>query len=297
MFNNKLSITNVGAAPGGDAFLLVTAEKAALIDSGFAFCAEKMISNVESVLGSRELDFVILTHTHYDHMSGSANCRLRWPNVRVFAGEYAEYVLSRPGAIATVRKMNDSAAALFGCEQYPDALDSLHIDTVVRDGDVIDLGGITLQTIEAPGHTRCSLAFYSPEARLLVACESFGTQAEGDLVVPCCLIGYSTAAASIRKAAEFEPEAILQPHFGLMTDSRCQTFFDSALRELEAAKNFIIDGHRAGKSRAELIQMLHSRYYVGPYTRCQPEDAFLLNAGYMVAAIIREFGKSSGAGQ
>ena len=36
------TITNVGGTPGGEAFLLVTEEKAALIDSGFACSAGRI---------------------------------------------------------------------------------------------------------------------------------------------------------------------------------------------------------------------------------------------------------------
>ncbi len=60
-------IIPVGSVPGGDGFLLVTPEKAALIDGSFAFTAPKMINTIKGILKDRPLDYVLLTHTHYDH--------------------------------------------------------------------------------------------------------------------------------------------------------------------------------------------------------------------------------------
>ena len=59
------TITNVGGTPGGEAFLLVTEEKAALIDSGFACSAGRMVANIKDILQDRPLDYAV-SYTHLD---------------------------------------------------------------------------------------------------------------------------------------------------------------------------------------------------------------------------------------
>ena len=42
-------IFNVGAVRGSEAFLLINDNSTALIDSGFAFCADEMIENINMI--------------------------------------------------------------------------------------------------------------------------------------------------------------------------------------------------------------------------------------------------------
>ena len=141
----------VGSVPGGDGFLLVTPEKSALIDGSFAFTAPKMIQTIKGILKGRPLDYVLLTHTHYDHASCSAYCRAEWAECKVVGSAYGQRVFTRPSAIATMRTLNREAAAAWGVTDYPDMLDNLAVDIVVGDGSVIDMGSLTLEVIETPG--------------------------------------------------------------------------------------------------------------------------------------------------
>lgn len=280
-------IFSVGV-PGGDAFLLITREKTALIDAGYAFYAEKMIGNIKEKLGERPLDYVLLTHTHYDHASGSAYCRCVWNDVKVVAGEYAGKVFSRPSAITVIREMNDNAAKLWGAEGYADKLDDLSIDIIVKDGDIIDLGSVKLRAIEAPGHTKCSIAFYSEEEKLLISCETLGTKLGEASVVPCYLVGYDMAISSIEKVMRYAPEHILLPHRGIISGEKCAQFLEESLSAARETKERIIQGYTDGKTVDELIADMKEWFYTAEYRVYQPEEAFLLNASYMVPMLIRE---------
>ena len=167
-----MRIVTVGAMPGSVAFLLITDNKTALIDSGFSVCAEKRINNIKAELVDRSLVYILLTHTHYDHASGSAYCYNYWPNVKCVCGEYAAKIFSKISAINLMREMNDSAAQENGYTNYEDKLEHLRVDIAVKDGDEIKLGDYTLQVIDAPGHTRCSIAFYIPENKMLISSET-----------------------------------------------------------------------------------------------------------------------------
>ena len=57
----QYSICPVGAIPGGEAYLLLTEGKRALIDTGYSFCAGQMAENVKEQLNGKPLDYVILT--------------------------------------------------------------------------------------------------------------------------------------------------------------------------------------------------------------------------------------------
>ncbi len=282
-------IIPVGSVPGGDGFLLVTPEKAALIDGSFAFTAPQMIETIRGILKDRPLDYVLLTHTHYDHASCSAYCRDAWESCKVVGSAYGQRVFTRPSAIATMRTLNREAAASFGVFDYPDLLDKLAVDLVVGDGSVIDMGSLTLEIIETPGHTRDTICYYSKEEQLMIAGETLGILSSDPPVVPCYLVGYQMTLDSIKKAAKFAPKHMLMPHYGgILHGKQCDCFFEDALFWAVEMKNRVLAGYAAGKDLNGLILDAKQWIYVGVYAENQPEPAFDLNAGITVRMLLRE---------
>lgn len=59
-----ITVTDVRAVPGDCAFLLDDGKTALLYDTGFAFTGYQIAGNIQRVLGSRSLDYILLTHSH-----------------------------------------------------------------------------------------------------------------------------------------------------------------------------------------------------------------------------------------
>lgn len=284
-------IINVGARPGADAFLFMNGDSAALIDSGYAFCAGELVDNIRAALGTRRLEYILLTHSHYDHASGSAYVKRAWPEASVVAGEYAAKVLSKPGALKTIREMNDNAARVWGVSEYEDALDSLAVDITVKDGDVLKLGALSLEVLAAPGHTRCSISFFCPEEKLLIACETYGTMGDRPVVMPAYLVGYQMTLDSITRAERCHPESILIPHYKVITGERAASFLSMARKSNIETYEAVVNGHRAGKSNEQLMEEFKEKYYTKEHALYQPEAAFMLNLSYMIPMLLRESGQ------
>ena len=68
IYEGKIRITDVRAVPGDSAFLIDDGTTAVLCDSGFAFTGRAVADNLRQVLGKRTLDYILLTHSHYDHV-------------------------------------------------------------------------------------------------------------------------------------------------------------------------------------------------------------------------------------
>ena len=95
---NRFTITDVRANPGDAAFLIDDGKTAILYDSGFGFTGCAMADKIREYLGDRKLDFIFLTHSHYDHALGSAYILQKYPKAQVVASEYAAYIFSKPSA-------------------------------------------------------------------------------------------------------------------------------------------------------------------------------------------------------
>ena len=82
----ELKITDVRVVPGDSGFLIDDGTTSILYDSGFAFTGYKLADNIKNALGKRELDYIFLTHSHYDHAAGSAYVKKVFPGAKVVAG-------------------------------------------------------------------------------------------------------------------------------------------------------------------------------------------------------------------
>lgn len=91
-----------------------------------------------------QVDFLLLTHSHYDHVGNAAELRRRGATVIAGAGD-AEGV-----ELADWRTVPYAA----GFQMAP-----CPVDRVVHDGDVIEACGFQFEVIHAPGHTDGSVIY------------------------------------------------------------------------------------------------------------------------------------------
>ena len=288
-----LKVVNVGCVPGGEAFLLITEEKAAIFDAGFAFTAKPMVKKIKAELGDRPLDYILLSHSHYDHISGASLMKKVWPDAKIVSAEHAAKVFEKPSAMKRISQMNRAAAFYFKKNPFfNNNLSRIHTNIVVKNGDIIDLGSVKLETIEAPGHTWDSLAFWCESERLVMTCETMGVLAGNDSIMPACLVSYRTTMEFIDKLEQLCPNKILYPHYGIVDgDENCMTVIGWAKRDNEEAKELIMNAYREGKDVEEIKQLVKDKYYTDIIRKGQPEKAFDLNNKYMVPMIIKECGE------
>lgn len=303
------ALYRVGADIGGEAVLLVSGECAALIDAGYAWCAPRTYRNIQTVLGDRPVDMLLLTHSHYDHAAGAGYLKSRMPTMTVCAGAHAARVFERPGAIATMRKLNDAEAHAQGLSEYEDVA-SIHVDHVLEPNEEVRVGNLVFQVIDAPGHTRDSLAFWSAEAGLLLSCESAGVYAgplpdgvepggelADDTLVPAdvtcmcqipALTGYADCLAYIERARALEPSVMLVPHSGVMVGDAVGAYLAAAAFWGKYEGDLVVRLHNHGLSPEAIQECFKRVFYTQAVRDVQPEPAFDLNASYTIPLILRE---------
>ncbi|MDD6189218.1 MAG: MBL fold metallo-hydrolase [Clostridiales bacterium] len=281
-------IINVGAVRGGEAFLLMNDAGAALVDTGFAFCADEMINNVEKHLNGRKLDSIFLTHSHYDHASGVPYCREKWPELKVYAAAYAKRVFERAGALKTIREMNDNAAEVFDHHEYRRLDEGLSVDVPLLDGDIVTVGSMKFKTIETPGHTMDCISFWCEDEKLLLSAETIGYPLLPEKVVPTFLVGYEMTIDSIRKLRALGAEKQLVSHLGVVDKPFIEEFLEKSEIWMAKTRDMILKAHAEGYDNEAIMTILKNEFYKGDIITLQPEKAFDLNCYYTVNMIIRE---------
>lgn len=139
-------------------------EKVLVIDAGIGM-AGGLRKYIESVVGKEKPIICACTHGHVDHVGSAIEFDEAYLNEKDYA------MLPGFGLYAPTR-FGDLTA--FSCDN-PDVLyhAALHYvkneDTKfknIEDGDVLDLGDVTVTAIEVPGHSEGSIAYYIPSEKI-----------------------------------------------------------------------------------------------------------------------------------
>ena len=284
----EITVTDVRVHPGDSAFLVDDGKTAILYDTGFAFTGYGVADNIARVLGKRKLDWIFLTHSHYDHALGSVYVLKRWPEAKIAAGSYAAKIFAKPTARAVMRDLDRKFALENGVSEYEDLIDELHVDVALEDGDVIEAGDLRFTAVALPGHTRCSMGFYEAERKLLLSCETPGVFDGESVVVPSYLVGYQMALDSISRVESMDIEQILIPHLGLLNREQTAVYLKLARKSAVETAQEIAQMLRSGASHADVVEHLRQKFHHGRIREAYPPAAFELNAGIKVKLIEKE---------
>ena len=289
---SKLQVTDVRVCPADSAFLIDDGTTAILCDAGFGFTGTRIAQNIQKALGTRPLDYIFLTHSHYDHVLGTPYVLELYPNAKVVAGSYAAKIFSKDSAKALMRDLDRKFAHTCGVFDYPDLVEKLRVDIPVEDGDTVQAGDMTFTVIALPGHTKCSIGFYLAAQKLLISSETLGVFDGEETIMPCYLVGYQMALDSISRAKGLEVEQAIFPHCGLSDKERTAYFFAHAEQAARESGEAIAEILRSGGSKEDALQYFRDKFYRGKIKEGYPIDAMLLNTSITVNLIERELVQS-----
>ena len=109
------------------------------------------------------IDLLILTHCHIDHRL----TRTEIPDIPVWCHEKEEIFFRDREQFFTAMGLKRSDLDLAELFDFAPGMFEIKVERKLCNGEPIDLGGLTLETIHTPGHTPGHAAFFIPEHDLL----------------------------------------------------------------------------------------------------------------------------------
>lgn len=171
---------------------LVVGQRAAFIDSGFSddWAVEDRLDYLRKI-GAPAVEYVILTHSHPDHAGGSAKLK------------------ASTGAKVVTHRLAKAAVDNY----FPDG-----IDGTVKEGDLLDLGGLSLEVIHTPGHNSGHICLYLKEERILFSGDHI--LGMGTTVISCTEGDMGEYIESLRKLLVYDISRICPGHGPLIREPR-----------------------------------------------------------------------------
>lgn len=284
----NIKIYDVRFDAGDSAFLIDDGKTAVMYDSGFAFTGFLVADKIKEILGERELNYILLTHSHYDHALGSVYALKYWPNALVIAGEYAAKIFTKDSAKAVMRDLDKKYAQKCGITTYEDLIDNLKVDITVKDNEKFMCGDMEFTAIALPGHTKCSFGFYLESEKLLLSSETIGVFDGESTVVPSYLVSTEMAFNSIERVKKLEINNILLPHYGLLNNEQTKLYLKTAEKSAKETRNEIADILNKGGSHEEAVSYFLNKFGNENIKKIYPKDAMELNTNIMVSLIEKE---------
>jgi glyoxylase-like metal-dependent hydrolase (beta-lactamase superfamily II) len=197
---------------------LIKDETIALIDSGTGMRFERLRSELKRAgVEPEDVELLVNTHCHFDHagadhlVAGVSGCEIAIHEMEVKPLEEGDSTIS--------------CAVMFGKRLQP-----VEVSRVLREGDGLKLGELSLRVLHTPGHTAGGICLYDQAQKLLFSGDTVFCDGVGRTDLPT---GDERALLnSLHRLSELEIER-LYPGHGEAAEKRGQELILQTLKMLE----------------------------------------------------------------
>jgi glyoxylase-like metal-dependent hydrolase (beta-lactamase superfamily II) len=151
--------------------------KTVLIDSGFPADRHQLMSGLEQMsLRPKDIDYIALTHLHFDHAGGAGYLARENPRLQVLIHARGVRHLINPARLTeSVKQAYGEKFHLVG-SPWPVPEKQVRM---IGTGDVIDLGRSRVEVYDTPGHAKHHVIFFDPVAESVFSGDAMGSQYPG----------------------------------------------------------------------------------------------------------------------
>lgn len=213
---------------GYTSVFLVRGDKAALLDSGVSVTAGNVLEGIKkSGTSLHDIGYIALTHAHYDHAGGAHKLvqmlkEAGNTSAKVACAKKPQVYLSRADICEKLMRSGKITEGELAGDMEPVSEDDF---LVLEDGDLMDLGGLSVKAIDSPGHANGHLVFLVPEREFLFVGDACGLLVRDPDGAPRVLptsfapeYRHDTYIRTVRDIIELAPSMVGFAHFGVVAD-------------------------------------------------------------------------------
>jgi 2-aminobenzoylacetyl-CoA thioesterase len=256
-------------------YLLEGDSSSLIISGGMSYLAPMVSSQLRAFgIDEGKIGRLLILHAHFDHVGLVPFFRRRYRALDILASKRGWEVLGMGKGIDTINAFSRLVADKMGVSGCLEGRDLEWRDDVtgeaVFEGDRIDLGGLTVQIIETPGHSSCSVSAYCPEIRALFPSDGAGIP-YGQAIIPSGNSNFTLYQQSLKKLEPLPVDLLCADHYGYVTGTEAAEYISRSIAAAAEKRELIEAVYLRTRSEEETVRELvaeiytnHTAYFLPP---------------------------------
>ncbi|HUT54674.1 MAG TPA: MBL fold metallo-hydrolase [bacterium] len=290
--------TFMGGRAGYTSVFAVIADRAAILDSGVSVTAGNVLAGLtEAGAEPADVAWIALTHAHYDH-AGGAHELLRLleergnRSVKVACAEKPAVYIGRADICEKLMRSGRATDGSLAGDMLPIGRDRI---LVMKDGDALDLGGLTVRALDAPGHANGHLIFHVPEISFLFVGDACGLLARDPagrpVIAPTAFAPeyrHDDYINTMRRIAAMGIARIGCGHFGTLQIEEIVPALEQAVAAAEKLRAMAVEIKAGRRGRDSVLSALESELGPALISLYPSRERMLLSLKTMIAGSLHD---------
>lgn len=266
-------------------YLLDGRSEYTLIGGGMTYVIPDILAQLASLhIDESRIRRLIILHSHFDHVGIVPFFRNRLPDMRVCASRRGREQLLRPEVIGAIMDFSRVLLAREGmAEREPELglpFDAIVVDEVLEDGLTLQAGDLSLEVMEVPGHSSCSIAVYCREEKALFASDAGGIP-YGGRVFAAANSNYDQYQESLERMSRYAVEVHCAEHYGALTGDDAGTFMERSKESARITRGIIEDSYRKTRDVARTVEEVTNIFIAESQGYFLPREVMEMVVGQM----------------
>ncbi|MFC1798776.1 MBL fold metallo-hydrolase [Thermodesulfobacteriota bacterium] len=273
-------------------YLLDGKDEYALLGGGMVTIVPEVIQQLEAYrIDEKKIKRIVILHSHFDHCGIVPFFKRRWPWIRVMASQRAKELLADAKVNKTIESLNrmlitgeglDAVAADLGYE-----FSGIMVDTVVKGNELIPCGDLSMEVIEVPGHSSCSIAIYVQKEKALFASDAGGIPF-GRRIFTAANSNFDRYQESLEKMSKFNTEIYLAEHFGALIGEDCRGFFEKSMASAAQTRKLLEASLAHTGSVEKSTEEITAKMTAGITDGLLPKELIAMVIGQMLSYLYKQ---------
>jgi glyoxylase-like metal-dependent hydrolase (beta-lactamase superfamily II) len=273
------------------AYLVGGGSEYALLGGAMAYVAPDVLEQVNAFgIDEHKIRRIVILHSHFDHCGMVPFLKRRWPWATVTASRKSQELLRKQKVIDSIEMLNQAMIAQKGLTGNGQALDlhfsGIEVEAVVSDGEVLTCSDLSLEIMEVPGHSSCSIAVYIPEEKALFASDAGGIPF-GDKIFTAANANFDLYQQSLEKMAAKDVDILLAEHYGAQSGPEGRQFLGKAMAAAAETRRSLEATYAATGDEARTTEIVTDRIMADAPQGFLPREVVAIVAGQMVHFIAK----------
>ncbi len=253
-----------------------------LVEAGLSITAPQVVNQLNALeVDPSSLQYLIITHTHADHVMGAPLLKNAFPQIRIVGATETKALLSKKKIMDffnredayTSNRLLDLGAV--NKSATPEALPPFAIEEILSPGERIKPGGLSLHVLDAPGHCRGGIAIWDPRGKTLFCSDYLGFRLPSGQFVSNFYVDYDAYRATFERLSALEPQWICPGHCGAYGGKDAAQYIEGSRGELNWIAGHVASRAQSPEELEKAVEVLFHRYFIDEATIFSPENTKL----------------------